>query len=150
MPRGRLASGGPKPEAKKGGKASKATRNSPRQAAVAAPEPNPDTHEGVRDLTRQQYESCLHLQAAARQQMEAGEVTAALAREMGGLSRSIVVLAAEMRQQEKFYEKRAQELGDELVAQLVLEWLAAEASPSVRQLVRDGLEEMDSSSSLLG
>lgn len=149
MPRGRTGSDKPKSEPKKRGKASRSTRNSPLTAAVAAPRPDPDTHRGVQDLTRQQYESSLHLQAGVRAQIEAGQVPASVMREMSGLSRSIVVLAAELRQQENFYAKRGGEVTDDLAATLVIEWLS-EAAPSVRRRIREAIEEMDGSSTLLG
>ncbi len=79
-----------------------------------------------------------HLQAAVSRQIEAGSVSAATQREAASLSRAIIALGAEMRQQKKWFQTRAGELTDAEVDELVLDFLAG-LSPHRKKRYREAL-----------
>lgn len=118
-------------------------------AAVKAPPPVKDQPAGLQSLSRDTLQSLRHLLRALQAQMGKGIATAALQREASSLARSITVLGAEMRQQEKFYRDAAGELDDDGIEQVVIEWLQ-EQPPARRARVREAMAEVDGRNTLLG
>lgn len=115
------------------------------QSAVAAPTGSVD----IGGLSGESLLRLQHLQTSISERLEKGELSAALIREAAGLSRSIIALGSEMRQQEKWYENRAAHLTDEEEDEVVLDFLL-ELSPRRRQRLLDALAKDGSAVTLLG
>lgn len=103
----------------------------------------------VESLSAESLSKLQHIQTSISQRLEKGELSAALIREAAGLSRSIIALGAEMRQQEKFYEQRVDALTDQEEDELVLEFIS-ELPPHRRRRYRDALLNDDDAPTLLG
>ena len=146
MPRGRVPTKGEE-EPKKARKA-QIGRPSPVLAAVEAPEEIADERSALEDVTTRSLATLRLLEKSINDRIVAGEVTAAVQREASSLSRAIVALGAEARQQAKFYANAAEKLDDDAVEKLVLDWLT-ETSPARQARVLSALAEMQSENSLL-
>jgi len=146
MPRGRPKSD-PSPERGKttrlGGAPSRV------MPKVAVPELEEDEPTALRSLTATTLAKLAQMRDSVSKQMAEGEVTAASQREGAGLARAIVALGAEMRQQEKFYDKEARSMTLDDEEAMIVEWLG-EQTPGRRARVRRAMDEMDAETSLLG
>lgn len=129
---------GPAPTGKRG-------RPSPLEAAVAVPKGEAT----LEDVTRDALAKLRHLQAAIGRKIAKGEVTAAVQREAGSLSRAIIALGSEMRQQQKAMERDAGSLTEEEEDDLVLEFIL-ELPPRRRKRYRDALMHEKAGQTLLG
>lgn len=124
---------------------SKGGRPSPKLAAVAAPKDTGD----LLGLTEKTLARLRHIEESIAKRLKKGELTAALAREATGLARAVVALGSEMRQQEKYYEKRGAELTDEETDELLIEFMV-ELSPARRKRYLDALMSDEEAPGLLG